>query len=82
MRLDKEAQAKVDLQMLQTGAASVNEIRQQYDRPSVEGGDTIYVSTNLAELGSEKLRGKETTEQKPSNNIVPDGATEGKEGEE
>ena len=57
MRLDKEAQAKVDQMQLQTGAATVNEIRQQYDRPSVEGGDTIYVSTNLAELGSEKLRG-------------------------
>ena len=57
MRLDKEAQAKVDQLQLQTGAASVNEIRAQYDRPSVEGGDIIYVSTNLAELGSEKLRG-------------------------
>ena len=57
LRLDKEAQAKVDQLQLQTGAATVNEIRAQYDRPSVEGGDTIYVSTNLAELGSEKLRG-------------------------
>jgi hypothetical protein len=35
----------------------VNEIRQQYDRPAVEGGDIIYVSTNLAELGSPKLSG-------------------------
>ena len=57
LRLDKEAQAKVDQLQLQTGAATVNEIRAQYDRPSVEGGDIIYVSTNLAELGSEKLRG-------------------------
>jgi hypothetical protein len=57
LRLDKEAQAKVDQLQLQTGAATVNEIRQQYDRPAVEGGDIIYVSTNLAELGSEKLRG-------------------------
>jgi hypothetical protein len=24
--------------------------------PAVEGGDTVYVSTNLAELGSDKLR--------------------------
>jgi HK97 family phage portal protein len=59
LRLDKEAQAKVDQLQLQTGAATVNEIRAQYDRPSVEGGDTIYVSTNLAELGSEKLRGSQ-----------------------
>jgi hypothetical protein len=57
LRLDKEAQAKVDQLQLQTGAATVNEIRQQYDRPAVPNGDTIYVSTNLAELGSEKLRG-------------------------
>ena len=61
LRLDKEAQAKVDQLQLQTGAATVNEIRQQYDRPAVEGGDTIYVSTNLAELGSPKLSGAQPT---------------------
>ena len=61
LRLDKEAQAKVDQLQLQTGAATVNEIRAQYDRPAVEGGDIIYVSTNLAELGSEKLRGTSAT---------------------
>jgi HK97 family phage portal protein len=68
LRLDKEAQAKVDQLQLQTGAATVNEIRQQYDRPAVEGGDTIYVSTNLAELGSPKLSGAQptpTTEPNP-----------------
>ena len=65
LRLDKETQAKVDQLQLQTGAATVNEIRQQYDRPSVEGGDTLYVSTNLAELGSEKLRGGSNDGQKP-----------------
>ena len=59
LRLDKEAQAKVDQLQLQTGAATVNEIRQQYDRPSVDGGDIIYVSTNLAELGSPKLSGEQ-----------------------
>lgn len=57
MRLDKEAQAKVDQLQLATGAATVNEIRKQYDKPAVENGDIVYVSTNLAELGSEKLRG-------------------------
>jgi HK97 family phage portal protein len=62
LRLDKEAQAKVDKLQLETGAATVNEIRQQYDRPAVEGGDTIYVSTNLAELGSEKLRSGQPTQ--------------------
>lgn len=65
LRLDKEAQAKVDQLQLQTGAATVNEIRQQYDRPAVEGGDTIYVSTNLAELGSPKLSGAQPAQAEP-----------------
>lgn len=61
LRLDKEAQAKVDKMQLETGAATVNEIRQQYDRPAVANGDIVYVSTNLAELGSEKLRSGSST---------------------
>ena len=65
LRLDKEAQAKVDQLQLQTGAATVNEIRQQYDRPAVENGDIVYVSTNLAELGSDKLKGTATPAAAP-----------------
>lgn len=75
LRLDKEAQAKVDQLQLQTGAATVNEIRAQYDRPAVEGGDTIYLSTNLAELGSEKLRGGSPAPAQPA-------AQEGEEGKQ
>lgn len=56
LRLDKETQAKVDKMNLESGVKTVNELRAQYDLPSVEGGDINYVSTNLAELGSEKLR--------------------------
>ena len=51
---------------LETGTNTVNEIRQKYDLPSVEGGDTIYVSTNLAELGSKKL--SETGAGRPTEN--------------
>lgn len=69
LRLDKEAQAKVDQLQLQTGAATVNEIRAQYDRPSVPNGDIVYVSTNLAELGSQKLNGN--TEPTPEPNQEP-----------
>jgi HK97 family phage portal protein len=69
LRLDKEAQAKVDQLQLQTGAATVNEIRAQYDRPSVPNGDIVYVSTNLAELGSQKLNGN--TEPQPEPNQEP-----------
>ena len=56
LRMDLERQAKVDQLNLQTGAKTVNEIRQQYDMPAVKDGDIVYVSTNLAELGSAKLR--------------------------
>lgn len=56
LRLDRMAQAQIDKIHLETGAKCVNEIRAQYDLPTVENGDTFYVSTNLAELGSEKLR--------------------------
>ena len=56
LRMDLERQAKVDQLNLQTGAKTVNEIRKQYDMPAVENGDIVYVSTNLAELGSAKLR--------------------------
>ena len=56
LRMDLEKQAKVDQLRLQMGW-TVNEIRNQYDMPAIEKGDIPYVSTNLAELGSEKLSG-------------------------
>ena len=56
LAMDLERQAKVDQLNLQTGAKTVNEIRAEHDMPAVEGGDIVYVSTNLAELGSDKLR--------------------------
>lgn len=70
-RLDPAAQANLDKTHLETGAYTPNEIRAQYDLPSVEGGDTNYVSTNLAELGSDKLR----------NPASPSGATHGSDKE-
>lgn len=56
-RLDPEGTARIIEMRLKSGTLTVNEGRKFYDLPSVEGGDTIYISTNLAELGSEKLRG-------------------------
>lgn len=55
LAMDLERQAKVDQLNLQTGVKTVNELRSEHDMPSVEKGDIIYVSTNLAELGSDKL---------------------------
>lgn len=57
LAMDPERQAKVDQLNLQTGAKTVNEIRAEHDMPAVEKGDIVYISTNLAELGSEKLSG-------------------------
>ena len=54
-RLDAKGQAEIDKLHLETGW-SVNELRNQYDLPSIPEGDAHYVSTNLAEVGSEKLR--------------------------
>jgi len=69
LAMDPERQAKVDQLNLQIGVKSVNELRAEHDMPSVENGDIIYVSTNLAELGSPKLResggGKPTDEPAP-----------------
>ena len=69
LRMDLEKQAKVDQMHLQMGW-TVNEIRNQYDMPAIDKGDTPYVSTNLAELGSEKLSknggGRPTDDSKPA----------------
>ena len=74
LRMDLEKQAKVDQLRLQMGW-TVNEIRNQYDMPAIEKGDIPYVSTNLAELGSEKLSGAvqpgRPTESKPQDGNQP-----------
>lgn len=57
LRLDPKAQAELDKLYLETGIKSVNELRGEHDLPTIEQGETHYVSTNLAEIGSEKLRG-------------------------
>ncbi len=56
LAMDLERQAKVDQLNLQTGVKTVNEIRAEHDMPAVPDGNIVYVSTNLAELGSDKLR--------------------------
>lgn len=54
-RLDAKGQAEIDKLHLETGW-SVNELRSQYDLPNIDTGNDHYVSTNLAQVGSEKLR--------------------------
>ena len=79
MAMDPERQAKVDALNLQTGVKTVNELRKEHDQPTVPNGDIVYMSTNLAELGSEKLSGNEGKTLEPGNYTVPgnkDGKTE------
>jgi hypothetical protein len=54
-RLDAKGQAEIDKLHLESGW-SPNQILSQYDLPTIPNGDAHYVSTNLAEVGSEKLR--------------------------
>ena len=81
MMVDKKGQATIDKMNLETGSMTVNEIRKQYDMPAVEGGDTVYVSTNLAELGSEKLRGNGGGNPEPAKPSGEDGAAPTGQGE-
>lgn len=61
--LDTDMMIKWNKSRLETGQATVNDLRREDNMKPVEGGDTIYMSTNLAELGSEKLRGGSATQQ-------------------
>ena len=81
LAMDPERQAKVDQLNLQTGAKTVNEIRQEHDMPSVEKGDIVYISTNVAELGSTKLSGESPTELKPGTYTVAEPPAKEGEGE-
>ena len=81
MAMDPERQAKVDALNLQTGVKTVNELRKEHDQPTVPNGDIVYMSTKLAELGSEKLSGNSGQTLQPGNYTVP-GNKDGKTGSE
>ena len=74
MMFDKKGQAEIDKMNLETGAMTVNEIRKQYDMPAVAEGDRVYISTNLAELGSDKLSGNGGGNPEPNGLAGNDGA--------
>ena len=76
LAMDPERKAKYYESMLRTGIMTVNEMRREEDMPSVgEKGDIPYVLTNLAELGSAKLRdvagGGRPTNQEPQQPTPP-----------
>ena len=77
LAMDPERQAKVDLLNLQTGASTINEIRQDHDRPSVENGDTPLASANLmtldALIAKSRLSQGKTNDKGKKKPAKPDG---------
>ncbi|MCS2294603.1 phage portal protein [Bacteroides thetaiotaomicron] len=66
--LDLDSKAKWDKARLDNGQASVNDLRRESDKMPVDKGDDVYLSVNLAPLGSEKLSG-ETSENSNEKSI-------------
>ena len=69
-RLDAKGQAEIDKIHLETGVNTVNELRNQYDLPSIADGDEPMASANLMTLKALIAKG-DTTELKPGNYTVP-----------
>ena len=61
-RLDAKGQAEIDKLHLESGW-SPNEVRAQYDLPSVKGGDDHFVNAQLGPLGSNKINGNTTKQE-------------------
>ena len=82
LAMDPERQAKVDLLNLQTGASTINEVRAEHDRPSVEGGNEPMASANLMTLNALISKGEAATELQPGNYTVkqPNNDNNGEEG--
>lgn len=55
--LDLDAKAKYQSNTIAAGIYTVNDWRKYENQPPVKGGDVVLVSTNLAPIDSEKLRG-------------------------
>ncbi len=55
--MDGNSKASYYQKMVQMGAMTVNEVRQKFNMPPVQDGDIVYMSTNMAQLGSDKLGG-------------------------
>lgn len=56
--LDLESKARWDKNRLENGIVSVNDLRRERDVEPVEKGDDVYLSVNLAPIGSVKLNGE------------------------
>lgn len=56
--LDLESKARWDKNRLENGIVSVNDLRRERDVEPVDKGDDVYLSVNLAPIGSAKLNGE------------------------
>jgi HK97 family phage portal protein len=71
-RLDAKGQAEIDKLHLETGVNTVNELRNQYDLPSIKDGNEPMASANLMTLkalmakGAEQQGGRPTTTPQPA----------------
>ncbi len=55
--MDLQSLADYQKKTIESGIYTVNDWRRIENQPAIDGGDTVYLSTNLAPLGSEKLSG-------------------------
>jgi HK97 family phage portal protein len=86
-RLDAKGQAEIDKLHLETGVNTVNELRNQYDLPSIADGDEPMASANLMTLKALMAKGAEaqqggrptTTPQPAEPTNDPDGGEGGDE---
>lgn len=58
--MDLSSMANYEAKMIQNGVMTVNDVRRMENQPPIADGDRVYISTNLAEIGSEKLSGGKT----------------------
>ena len=66
--MDLQSLADYQKKTIESGIYSVNDWRRMENQPTIEGGDTVYLSTNLAPLGSEKLSGTASVGDTSTNN--------------
>ena len=61
--MDLEALGKWQKTQIETGQASVNDLRRRANIAPVEGGDEVLMTCNVAPLNSEKIRGGQQSEE-------------------
>ena len=79
MAMDPERRAKVALMKLQAAIATPNEIRAEFDMPTVEDGDVPMASANLMTLKALIAKSDAAQQLKPGNYTVEEPPKEGED---